>query len=94
VTKAASDHMDRVASLGCVLCHEIGHGYSPAEVHHIFDTAARSDFLTIPLCLEHHRGGTGFHGLGQRAFEARYKTSEAKLLAATLEMLDKQRRVA
>lgn len=82
-----SAHLERVASLGCVLCRDLGHGYTPAEVHHAFDTAARSDFLTIPLCPEHHRGGTGFHGLGQRAFEARYKTSEAKLLARTIEQL-------
>lgn len=82
-----SAHMEKVASVGCVLCHELGHGYVPAEVHHISDTADRSDFLTIPLCPEHHRGGTGFHGLGERAFNNRYKTSELKLLAKTLEKL-------
>ena len=80
-------HMERVASIGCVLCLEIGMGYVPAEVHHIGDSAERSDFLTIPLCTEHHRGGTGFHGLGERAFNARYKTSEVALLAKTIERL-------
>jgi hypothetical protein len=94
VTKAASDHMDRVASLGCVLCHEIGHGYSPAEVHHIFDTAARSDFLTIPLCPGAPPRRDRLSRARTAPFEARYKTSEAKLLAATLEMLEKQRRAA
>lgn len=87
MTVRSAAHLERVASLGCVLCHDLGHGYTPAEVHHVFDSAARSDFLTIGLCPEHHRGGTGFHGLGQRAFEARYKTSEAKLLAKTIERL-------
>lgn len=86
-TVAASRHLERVASLGCALCHEIGHGYVPCEVHHIFDTAEKSDFLTIGLCPEHHRGGTGFHGLGEREFNRRYKTSEAHLLAKVLERL-------
>lgn len=79
--------MDRIAGLGCILCHAIGYGYVPAEVHHVFDTAARSDFLTIGLCVEHHRGRTGFHGLGEREFNRRYKTSEAHLLAQALERL-------
>jgi hypothetical protein len=83
----AADHMERVASIGCILCRELGHGYVPAQVHHVFDTAARSDFLTIPLCYEHHQGPTGFHGLGEREFNRRYKTTEANLLARTLERL-------
>lgn len=83
----SSNHMERVASLGCILCHHIGHGYVPAQVHHVFDSAARNDFLTIPLCPEHHQGKSGFHGAGQRAFERMHKTSEAHLLAMTLERL-------
>jgi hypothetical protein len=83
----ASDHLDRVAGLGCIVCHQLGHGYTPAEVHHIGDTSDRSDFLTIPLCPEHHRGASGFHGLGEREFNRRFKTSETKLLAATLERM-------
>jgi hypothetical protein len=82
-----ADHMERVASVGCIVCHQLGHGYTPAEVHHIGDSSERSDFLTIPLCPEHHRGGTGFHGLGEREFNRRFKTSEINLLAATLERL-------
>lgn len=88
MSKASKRHMDRVASIGCILCREIGFNDTPAEVHHVFDTAARSDFLTIPLCTVHHRcPRRGFHGLGQRAFEAQYHTSEAKLLALTIEAL-------
>ena len=83
----AADHMEKVASVGCALCHLIGFGYVPCEVHHIYDTAERSDFLTIGLCVEHHRGRTGFHGLGEREFNRRYKTSETHLLAQTLERL-------
>lgn len=83
----AKRHMARVASLGCVLCQKIGLDNSPAHVHHVFDTAARSDFLTIPLCPTHHQGPLGFHGLGEREFNRKYKTSEAELLALTLERL-------
>lgn len=83
----AKRHMQRVAELGCVLCDYLGLGKSPAEVHHLFDSAARSDFLIAPLCHEHHRGKNGFHGMGQRKFERTYKLTEAGLLAMTLERL-------
>ncbi len=80
-------YMGRVAALYCLVCEKCGLGNSPAEVHHVFDSAARSDFLTAPLCPTHHRGALGFHGLGQRAFERKYKTSEAELLAMTIQKL-------
>jgi hypothetical protein len=35
----------------------------------------------IPLCPEHHRGKTGFHGLGTKGFPKRYGITEADLLA-------------
>lgn len=83
--------MGRVAELGCVLCRHLGFDGTPAEVHHIRDgqgAAQRaSDFLTVPLCPEHHRGGTGLHGLGTKAFERTYKLSELDLLAMTVEAL-------
>lgn len=80
--------MDRVASIGCIVCKSVlGRGYVPAQVHHIGDTSERSDFLTIPLCPEHHQGATGFHGLGEREFNRRYKTNELMLLGKTLENL-------
>lgn len=84
--------MGKVAALGCVLCQHLNLGSSPAEVHHIGDDAARSDWLVIPLCPEHHRGAGGFHGLGQRAFEARYKLNELTLLAMTHEALGRVER--
>jgi hypothetical protein len=89
---AAKRHLSRVAGIGCVLCQQLGHGPTPAEVHHIRDgqgAAQRaSDWLTIPLCPEHHRGGSGIHGLGVRAFERRYRLAELDLLALTLERLE------
>ena len=83
----AKRHMQRVSELPCLICEQMGLGASPAHVHHVFDSAARSDFLTVPLCPAHHTGPDGFHGLGEREFNRRYKTTEADLLAITLEKL-------
>lgn len=83
----AADHHARLRELGCVLCIQIGYGKTPPEIHHIGDSAERDDMLVIPLCPEHHRGATGFHGLGERKFNATYKTSEIALLADTLRLL-------
>lgn len=86
-TKAERAHMGRVAAIGCLICRRLGYPDSPAEVHHLFDTAARSNWLVAPLCFPHHRGEGGFHGMGQRAFERTYKLTEADLLAETIEAL-------
>lgn len=89
---AAQRHMGRVAALGCILCRHLNWGETPAQVHHIREeqgAAQRaSDFLTVPLCPEHHTGATGIHGLRARGFERRYKLSELDLLAMTLELLE------
>lgn len=87
----AKRHMQRVSELSCLICEQMGLGQSPAHVHHVFDSAARSDFLTVPLCPPHHTGPEGFHGLGEREFNRRYKTTEAELLAMTLEKLARTR---
>ena len=79
--------MQRVRSIPCVLCEKLGLGNTPSAAHHAFDSAARSDFLTIALCYEHHQGANGFHGLGEHEFNRRYKTTEAELLAMTIEKL-------
>ena len=81
-------HLGRVATVPCVVCLKMGLERKQAEVHHLFDSATKSDFLTAALCEDHHRGANGFHGLGSRAFEMRYKLSELDLLALTLERLE------
>lgn len=84
-------HKDRVFQLGCCICRLQGQGPTPPHLHHIRHgqggAQRASDMLVIPLCPEHHQGGTGIHGLGTRAFERRYKTTELDLLAETLELL-------
>ncbi|MBL8474409.1 MAG: hypothetical protein JNM98_21655 [Rhodocyclaceae bacterium] len=86
-------HMGRVAALGCVLCDHLGLGASPAQVHHIREgqgaSQRASNFLTVPLCPDHHTGQDGLHGLGTRGFERRYKLSELDLLAMTIERLSR-----
>lgn len=88
----AKDHMERVASLGCVVCRRIlSNGYVPAMPHHIGAPDERSDWLTIPLCHNHHQGSQGVHvsGLGPREFNRRFKTNETRLLGMTIEDLAK-----
>lgn len=56
-TAAASRHMGRVAMLGCIVCQRLGYGETLAQVHHIREgRIARDDFLTIPVCVDHHIG--------------------------------------
>jgi hypothetical protein len=69
-------YMGRVAGLGCVICRRLGHGYVPAELHHIAEgSGLRSNFAIAPLCPVHHdehRRGTGFHGMGTERFCAAF----------------------
>ncbi len=81
--------MARVASLGCVVCRNLGFGPTPASVHHIRTgqgmSQRASNYLVIPLCPQHHTdGGKGvaIHA-GQQSFEAIYG-SELDLLAQTI----------
>lgn len=91
--KTDRSHMDKVARLGCILCKYLGHEGTPAEIHHIREgqgmSQRASNFLVVPLCPEHHRGGSGVHGLGERGFYTRYKLSELDLLAMTIEQLER-----
>ena len=91
MTKAESAHMERVASLGCCVCRRIGHGYVPAEVHHVAEgSGLRSNWSVVPLCPEHHRGGTGLHGAGTKTFLRMYRPPgecEYGLLVWTIEDL-------
>lgn len=87
MTKAEREHLARVAEIGCILCARLGYPGTPAEVHHIrtHTGAGRraSHFDTVPLCPEHHRGNTGIHGMGRKAFERHYQVTELALLTET-----------
>ncbi len=90
-TTAERHHMSRVADLGCALCHRLGYGRTPAELHHPRKGTGMgqraSHFDVVPLCPEHHRGASGLHGMGGKAFERAYGVTEAGLLKQTLERL-------
>lgn len=84
----AADYMERVAGLPCVLCWKrLGVETYGVEVHHAGDATDRNDFAVIPVCVEHHRGPTGVHGLHRRGFETMWKVNDVLLLAWTNEAL-------
>lgn len=78
-------HLNAVASLGCIVCRDLGFEDSPAECHHIRTGKGRtraSHYETLPLCPKHHRiGGPGvaFHA-GPKIWQEHYG-SELELLA-------------
>ena len=89
MTKAQRQHYDKIARLGCSLCRFVLkiEDTSP-EIHHIRRAGKRKDAPVIGLCPIHHRGSnTGVHGLGRKAFEELYSTTEEELLEKTLAIL-------
>ena len=97
MTKAERTHKDRLAAMGCLACLRIHgpHEPGPVELHHYRGGGwGRGGYLTlIGLCVEHHRGKFGVHGLGTKAFDAHYSDAaiyerpftQADLLADALE---------
>lgn len=72
---------DNIARLGCVLCYYMGFNDTPAELHHVRRFGGkRSEAPILPLCTEHHRGATGVHGLGAKAFERYHEVEFDTLL--------------
>lgn len=74
----AEDYVDAVRLLPCCVC-----GTTPVMAHHclggsmqealgVRGTRKHSDFLTIPLCRNHHQGTDGLHQIGVRSWEMRY----------------------
>jgi len=75
LSKASALHMSRVAAVGCVICRRFFREKSPVELHHVAEgSGVRSDFAVVGLCAEHHRGATGLHGMGTKAFNRMYRT--------------------
>ena len=89
MTKAERQHKDKLARLGCAVCMRIhgAHEPGPVQLHHQragMGGWGKGSYLTlIPLCLEHHTGSTGVHGLGSKGFPAHHGFTEADLLADT-----------
>jgi hypothetical protein len=97
-TAAESRYMGLIARLPCVVCVSLGYSSSPAdngpvEVHHVAEgSGERTNFGVAPLCVEHHRGSSGLHGMGTKAFCALYRPpfdNEYGLLVWTAQELEK-----
>ena len=93
VTADEKKHLSRVADLGCAVCRRMGFPGTPAEIHHkrAGTGAGRrsSHWDVMPLCLEHHRGNTGVHGLGTKRFPKRWGFTEDDLIDDTYAELKK-----
>jgi len=98
MTKDEKQHLNKVAAIGCVLCHLQGTPGSPSEIHHPRKGTGMgqraSHYDAIPLCPEHHRGNTGIHGMGVKAFTTYYDIDEAGLLHITRRLLGFQQEQA
>ena len=87
-TKAEKAYFGKLAGFGCILCYRLGYGEgTPAEIHHVRRGGKRSSAPVIPLCPEHHRGNSGIHGLGRRAWERAHQTTEEDLLKLVGEVI-------
>jgi hypothetical protein len=84
VTKNEAAHKAKLAGVGCMLCRRLHgpHEPGPVELHHLRTGGwGKGDYKTmIPLCREHHRGKTGVHGMGTKAFERHYGLTQQDLL--------------
>ena len=85
-------HMNKVAELGCIVCHNRGF-LNPAEIHHTEGkTRIGSHFLILPLCFEHHRKGNAKEPIGRHPYKRRFEEAygtEKELLKQVSELLKK-----
>jgi hypothetical protein len=89
MTKSEKEQYSKVARLGCALCRHLGLPYDGGvEIHHIRRFGGkRANAPFIGLCVEHHRGNTGVHGLGAKGFEKHYQIGQEDLLEMTEKLL-------
>jgi len=92
LTKDEKKHLDLLSQLGCIVCARLGYGATPAEIHHPRNGTGlalrASHYDAIPLCLEHHRGQSGVHGMGTKGFAKHYGFDESDLLETTKLLLE------
>lgn len=94
MNKLDRTRLDRLSSLGCVVCRNLGYGPTPSEIHHLIGVKYKglsqraSHQTTIPLCPEHHRGNHGIHHMGRKAWEAIYGEQGELLEQVNMELGD------
>ncbi len=92
MNKSEKQYLDRVASLGCFMCHHLGYGHQPAQIHHLREgmgmAQRNSNYVTVPLCDRHHSNASpdGIHG--QRKAWKLAHLDEIDALAWTIEQLN------
>jgi hypothetical protein len=93
VSASSARWMSMIARLPCVVCVSLGQESGQVEIHHVAENSGlRSDYAVVPLCAEHHRGQSGLHGMGPKAFIRLYRPpgdSEYGLMVWTAEQLEK-----
>jgi hypothetical protein len=73
-TAAQSRFHAQLRTLACVICKRFQSTGQRVEIHHIAKGSSRqNDWLVVPLCTEHHRGGAGLHGMGVKGFCSLYR---------------------
>ena len=79
-------HLKRIRALPCVVCTLMGLTQTTeTESHHLESVRDDfSDYSAVPLCVDHHRGANGIHGLSRRGFYNRHKLSDIDLLGLTI----------
>jgi hypothetical protein len=90
--KAERLHMEKVREFGCIVCNMYFNEFRPAAIHHMEgSTKPGSHMKVLPLCYDHHQGGSDREPFISRhpyktRFEAAYG-SEYYLLTTLREQL-------
>lgn len=89
---SAKSHLERVRSVGCVVCRLMGTPQEgPTYAHHVESVRdGLSDYATVALCHDHHQGGQGVHTLSRKVFAMRFGLSDVDLIAMTVRLIDRE----
>lgn len=84
-------YLAAVRASPCVVCTLMGVEQStPTEAHHVENVRDEdSDYATVSLCVDHHRGVGSVHGLSRKVFAMRYKLTDVDLMALTIKAVCK-----
>jgi len=78
-----TNYLQYIASLPCCVCGAMD---GTVIYHHVEAGGVGtkcSDYMTIPLCADHHTGDNGIHPLGRKTWAAKFGI-DAKTLAVQI----------